>query len=245
LEIQGLDDNNGRYGFLIESPEPIDWVNNGQGRVSLMVEHSPSAMTGAEPAFGAVKLINCSLQNPEWVEILVQEALDLSGYEIKRQRELDDGSIELWDYHEFAPGSQMSAGSVIRVHRGDELPASTDPERVDIYKGSGVNLLRNGGEVLVLLDPSGREVHRRHFMPDGEFTTSYDVVIAPDQDGTRSFIFLRDGGTFVDQVPDGSFRLSWTFHRRDAGEDRPILRRRGSTNPEQATIEFNVPARPS
>ena len=44
------------------------------------------------------------------------------------------------------------------------------------------------------------------------------------------------------QIPDGTSRLRWTLNRRVPTLDHLILRRRGSTVLEKATIEFNIPA---
>jgi hypothetical protein len=101
-------------------------------------------------------------------------------------------------------------------------------------------LLPNNGGLLKLSDSGNQEVHCRHFIP-GPFT-KISAVLAPDSDGTRTFIFLIDGDQkWIDQLTDGTYRFTWTF-RGDAGNDLPVLRRFGSPAHEQTMIEFNVPA---
>jgi hypothetical protein len=237
LEINLLKDDHGQYGFMIESPEPLEWRLDGKGRVTLKVFWSDTAMESPLPAYGSVKFIDCNLL-AEWVEILVQTDIDLSDYKIERI--YTDGSAPDL-YYRFGVDSQYRAGTRIRIHSGSTPSEPFDLERKDIFMGTGADILSNSGETLRLSDTEGHEIHRRQFTPR-EFTI-LDTVIAPDSDGTRTFVFLRDkdSGEWINDIADGRFRFEWEF-RRDAGSDLPILRRLGSTAPEQATLEFNVPA---
>lgn len=46
---------------------------------------------------------------------------------------------------------------------------------------------------------------------------------------------------YLNQNCQGRHRPHWTFRRRDAGNDQPVLRRKGSTEPERTAIEFSFP----
>jgi hypothetical protein len=244
LEIQLLEDDNGRYGFLIESPEPIDWCQNNTGRVSLEIEYSPEAMAKTTPAQGIAKLVDCNLQDPEWVEILVQDDLDIAGYKIQHASGNFDEEYELQDYYVFPERSLMRAGTIVRVYRGNDTAGTEKPERINRFADRPTNLLKNTGELLALLELGGNIIHQRHFLPESAFSKPYhagEAVLAPDADGTRTFIFVIESATADFQIPNGSYRMHLTYRRRDAGEDRPVFRRDGSTEPEETFIEFNVP----
>lgn len=240
LEIQVLKDSNGPYGFLIESPEPIQWRHQGKGRVTLEVRRAVNNMESPLPAYGPVKIIDCDLLG-DWLEILVQTDIDLSGYKIERIDPATDTSILPDVYYTFGPNSKFKAGTVIRINTHSQ-PNNYVPsvERKDIFIGTDSDILSNTSEMLRIIDATGREIHRRQFAPR-EFE-KLQTVIASDSDGTRTFVFLRDSSrTWISQLPDGTYWFQWAF-RRNAGGGLPILRRRGSTAPEEATLEFNLPA---
>jgi hypothetical protein len=240
LEINVLQDDHARYGFMIESPEPIAWEVTGKRRVKLDVAKAENMLECPKPAYGPVKLIDCRLQE-EWVEVLVQTDLDLSGYKIEHIDPMADSSIPPDVYYTFAPDSKFRAGTAVRIHTHSQ-PDNYVPnvERKDLFLEAGPDVLNNAGETLRITDAESREIHRRRFAPM-EFE-KLRAVIAPDADGTRTFVFLRDNsGAWVSQVPGGAYRFVWTF-RRNAGSKLPILCRRGSTADEEATIAFNVPA---
>lgn len=238
IEINVLEDANGRYGFMIESPEPIQWRIDRKGRVTLeKVQRSDNMIAPSMPAYGPVKFIDCDLQ-ADWVEILVQTDLDLSGYKIERIY----SSTPPDTYYRFDEGSRFRAGTIIRIHSGFPPPAPQPiQERKNLYVGPSASILGNAGEILRISDQEGREIHRRQFAPS-DYETFTSFVIAPNADGTRTFLFLlNNSGVWINQIPDGVFRFYWHF-LRDAGPDLPVLRRSGSTTPEKTFIEFNVPA---
>jgi len=143
LEVQILEDDNGRYGFLIEGPEPIDWRRNEAGRVSLEVERSQQTMSESTLAQGIAKFIDCNLQDPEWVEILVQNDLELVGYKIQHASGALDAEYVLADYYEFPEGLYVRAGTIIRIYRGDDTEGTEKPERVNRFANLSNNLLKN------------------------------------------------------------------------------------------------------
>jgi hypothetical protein len=237
LEINVLQDNDdARYGFMIESPEPIAWETPGkQGRVTLDVQRSADPMESPEPAYGPVKLIGCCFTE-SWVEILIQTDLDLANTRIER---IDAPNDNATLYYEFKADSKFRAGTVVRIHVGQQ-PGNYVPgvERRDVFGVSG-DVLTDTGITLRVIDAGEREIHRRQFLPLSWVSRTF--VLAPDADGTRTFVFLRDdAGAWVNQVPNGAYRFAWTFRRNVVGSDLPVLRRRGSTISEQASIEFNV-----
>jgi hypothetical protein len=248
LEINVLKDDNGTYGLMIESPEPIAWKLpeqiqskfKGQGRVTMRAEKTTDTVEPPSPAYGPAKFIDCVLSGDEYIEILVQADIDLSGYKIERAYP-DPTPPET--YYSFSPNAHYREGTIIRIHSGLAPSNSTpNPERKDLYLGSSVEILSNDGETLRLLNPEGNEIHRRTFVSISTTFNELSHVIAPDADGTRTFIyFLDDNSDWISQLANGSYRFTWTF-QRNAGNDLPILRRFGLTALEETVVEFNIPA---
>lgn len=252
LEINVLEDEYGRYGFLVESPEPIHWKLNGPGRVSLQVKKGMEEIASPTPAYGLAKLIGCKL-GEEQVTLLVQADVDLAGYRIEQVNGEGDGGVL---YYEFGARSRFQAGTVLQLHVSEppaELKAGV--EQKDLY-GATAEIVSEAGSTLRICDAEGREIHRRRFAPmsfvsypmvttDPDATRNF--VLAPDADGTRTFLFLRekqDGvHRWLDDLTDGVgvYRFDWTF-KRDTGDSLPLLRRCGITTAENASIEFKVPA---
>ncbi len=239
LEIDVLEDSAGRYGLLIESPEPIEWLKDGEGRVSLSVEYSEASDVALGPAYGPLKLIECNLAGDEWVEVLAQTDLDLSGHKIERVS--DKAPTEL--FFVFPAGTRACAGTQLRVHSGRRPPpAPADAVRKDIYAERIGKVLDNEGSVLRILDPHGKELHRRQFAPRN-CVSLQNVLLASDPDGTRTFVFLKDSnGGSMRKLEDGLYSMIWQF-RRNAGPRIPVLWRHGSCDSETATIDFSLPPR--
>jgi hypothetical protein len=254
LEISLLEDDCGRYGFFVESPEPIPWKLNEPGRVSLTIGKAVGDIVSPVPAYGPVKLIGCEISGitgTDQVDLLIQTDADLAGYRIEQVNNEGDGAL----YYEFSAGSQFQAGAVLHIHAGEPpAVASAGIGQKDLY-GAIAGTVIEGGPTLRLCDADGREIHRRQF--GTVLSESYDMVttdadatqtfvLGPDADGTRTFIFLRekqdDGQCWLDALPDGVYRFDWTFKRDTGDEKLPVLRRCGVTTAEEASIEFNVPA---
>jgi hypothetical protein len=250
LEINVLEDEHGQYGFFVESPEPIPWKLDGQGRVSLRVKKGMEEVASPTPAYGPAKLIGCNL-GEEQVTLLVQADVDLAGYRIEQVNGEGDGGVL---YYEFCARSRFQAGTVLQIH-ASEPPAepTAGVDQKDLY-GATAGIVSDAGSTLRLCDAKGREIHRRQFTPVPFVSynlamtspgASRTFVLAPDADGTRTFLFLRekhDGEhRWLDDLADGVYRFDWTFER-DAGDKLPVLRRCGSTSAERAVIEFKLPA---
>jgi len=251
LEISVLEDEYGRYGFFVESPEPIPWKLNGPGRVSLGIGKGVGDIVSPMPAYGPVKLIGCKIMGMDQVDLLIQADADLSGYRIEQVNNEGDGGPL---YYEFSAGSRFQAGAVLHIHAGEPpAEATAGVGQKDLY-GATAGIVIEAGPTLRICDADGREIHRRQFgtmsfesysMVTTDPDATQTFVLAPDADGTRTFIFLRekrDGEhCWLDALPDGVYRFDWTFER-DAGDKLPVLRRCGVTTVERAVIEFKLPA---
>ncbi len=135
LEITVLNDRDADYGFLLESPEALDW-----SRLAVTLSTANPAQPVSEWRIGPAKLIDAALMtfardptpdyNRQWVELMVQRDIDLSGHILDAATAAEPESFV--PYHVFPAGSLYRAGTVLRVHNGAD--PGTDPQsREDVY----------------------------------------------------------------------------------------------------------------
>lgn len=239
VEIHVLEDANGRYAFLIESPEPLDWRRSGTGRVTLALGYSAQGVAPPSLAPARVQVIECDVAN-EAVELMVTDDLHLSGYALERV--VLAGGVEAAEpLYQFPAGSLYRAGTRIRLTTRAAAGVTVSPDVVSIGIGSPVDLLGGAAESIRIVDAAGTEVHRATFLPLAEYARKA-VVTASDPDGTRTFVFLLAADdTWDSDVPDGTWQLELEY-RRNAGAGRPVLRRGGSSASEHVLLSFSTPA---
>lgn len=239
VEIHLLEDANGRYGFLLESPEPLDWRHDSVGRITLALGSGAQAVSAPSLAPSLVRVVSCDIAN-ELIEVLVTDDLDVSGFAVDRVV-VAGGAEATTPIHQFAAGTTYRGGTLVRLAIQRAAGTTTGPDAVEIGLGAQTRLLGGQTETIRIVDSSGREVHRRSFLPLAAYTAQ-NVVTATDPDGTRTFIFVRAADrTWNANLPDATYQFTLQY-RRDAGAKRPILRRGGSTASEQALLSFSVPA---
>ena len=152
------------------------------------------------------------------------------------------------DYYCFEGESRLPAGTVIRIHAGSapykaKTGGGIESRYVAQLGEQGWPLLNPTGEVLRVIDQTGSEGHRRPFLPSNVYKP-VPVVLLRTRDGTAAYLFFPDDGNAVGPLPDGHYRLMFTFQRDISKKDPkvPVLRRAGSSDPEKALIEFMVPS---
>lgn len=238
MEIALLRDEERSYALLLENPEPIEWA-----RTTLTLRHAGSAPF-TQPSTGPVKIIDTALSGSEgeWVDLLVQGAMDISGYAIEYAGG-DADPLSYTTYYEFTNEGQMPAGTIIRVHAGtEEDDPAPAPDRVHRYAmASAEERLNPAGDTLRLVDANGREIHRRHVAAADAFEALAFVALR-NADQTRMLIFFPESEQMpVGNVPEGVIRMEWRF-LLDIGPAARLLKRGGSPDPENAAIEFSLPA---
>ena len=245
LEITVLSDRDGDYGFLLESPEALDW-----SRLSVALSTASPAQPVPEWPIGPIKLIDANLvrftRNPtpdynlQWIELLIQQDIDLFDHVLDAAPTAKAESFT--PFFVFPSGSIYRAGTVLRVHNGAN-PGDDPESREDVYlyANNGESRLAARTMILRLTKPDGAPLHARPFQR-GPVWTESDVRVIPSGDGARAFILpLNPDGT--PRPPENqTWRLDLTWWR-DIGPQAPVLRRFGFTAPETAILQFSTGTR--
>ena len=251
LEITSLLDSIRSYALLLESPEPIDWARANL-RVRYMTGVAPTQLSVSSPvkiievAFGQRENTDPSAYNTEWVDMLIREDINLNGFTVEHSNSSGQNDNPFIPYYQFHDESVLPTGTIIRIHSGAQAEDSTPIlERVHCYAtaadGEHKWLLNNAGDTVRLLDASGREVYRWSFLPNNAYQ-DLDAILICNLDQTRVFIFFPNlPPTPVGEVPKGRLRLEWIF-MRNVGANMPVLKRGGSDQPENTSLEFDLPA---
>ncbi|MEM7021539.1 MAG: hypothetical protein AAF637_03000, partial [Pseudomonadota bacterium] len=197
VEITVLNDQAGDYGFLMESPEALDW-----SRLEVTLSTASPPQPVPEWPVGPVKLIDAQVvrfgsatspdYNRQWVELLVQDDLDLSDYVLDATRATEPENFT--PFYTFPSGSSFRAGTVIRVHNGTDPGDDPDGrEDVYLYANNGESRLGRRNMILRLAAPDGNVLHSRTFHR-GLIWNAEDARIIPSGDGARAFIIPLDAG---------------------------------------------------
>lgn len=240
LEVLALDDNSECYGFLIESPEPIDWK-----RVTMSVSYSSSNPL-VEEASEPIKIIGASISqsgvgtacNNEWVDILLREPFDINGLVVEHKSE---GGNDFQRYILFSSEKLLPAGTIIRTHSGkEEDDTGFSPEIEHRYLSLNTWQFKSMGETLRLKDAQGKVLHARYIAKAGSFSSKGAICIR-NADNTRAFVFYPGSGENASKIEKGNYRFDLRF-KRNTGGDQPVLKRMGGDSDEETDIEFSYPA---
>ena len=240
LEILCLDDKSRSYGFLLESPEPLDWIRTTVG-VSLN-KNAPNV----EEASETVKIVGGSIDSSgsgtdydsEYIDILVRDSLDVSAMIIQHK---SDGQASFANYYSFPDQGAIQAGTVIRLHTGSQASDSNPSQEVEnVYLGLSAWQLSSAGETIQLLDRNGKILHTRHIEPSSSFATQQAILVR-NADGTRAFVFIPQGGELAASLVQGKYTFDFVYNR-NIGPADVDLKRHGSDEPEESVIEFSLPA---
>jgi hypothetical protein len=234
LDVSILRDGVRRYALVLESPEPIDWRRQGQGRTSVTIRRNATAAAGTTASTGPMKISDGALGDAGWVEILAREATDLSRWTI----DFLDGVGAATPFHAFPDGTHVAPGSILRVHAAAPPQLAPEAELAVVAASTPVPLPAEG-TTLRLTNAAGVEVHRRQVL-SGAFDAVYQTVLAADADGTRTVVLLKQGNAWVDDLPTGTYRVELTFRRSAGGDGRPTLRRNASTTDETTRIYVSI-----
>lgn len=126
--------------------------------------------------------------NLEWVELLVQEAMHLDGYEV--QHTINPGTLQeaFETYYTFRETKRLPFGTTLRIHSGAARNhAAPEPERLHRYVAGenqvGNWRLNNTGDTIRVLNPQGVVVHTRTFASTagqaGEGVTTAYLIVCP------------------------------------------------------------------
>lgn len=245
IEIALMNDRARSYGLLLESPEPLDW-----DRTELKVLFADRG-EAIEEFDGLVKIIDGRLGNPvvsrqviinrndQWVDLLVLETSDLSGFtvEVRPASASEDETYQ--EYYHFPENSFYLAGTLVRIYNGSQPTSPAETEAIHLYADHQTRALSTAGARIRLKDANREILHTRLVLSDSALTEQ-DSNIIRNQDGTRALIFIKRGNNEFSELEHGIQQLSFTF-KRDIGPDAPVLKRFGFDDAEETYIEFSLP----
>lgn len=247
LEVTVLNDVNQSYGFLLECPEPLP-----AQRVQEITLFRSSVAEPIDEFHNRIKLIGAEIQrttipgtrrsdyNRQWIEILLLERTDLSGYKIEYRDNAADEEDAFNLFYTFAPGSIYPVGTKLIIYNGanpNVLPEST--EHMLLYAGHNARSFIPSGTTVRLVDTANKIVHQRPFFGNTSFTVQ-DLHLVRSQDETRLFFFVKGNGLEYSELLNAAYRISFTF-LRDLGNGALLLKRFGYSEAEKGQIEFSLP----
>ena len=245
-EVALMNDGHQSYGLLLESAEPLDWNRtelnllfaNRLNTIEEEVDHLVKIIDGSVENIGIPRRIGISPNN-QWIDILVLETTDLSGYTVEYLPISVGAEGPYQEYYRFPENSLYLAGTLIRVYNGSQPTSDDETEHVNLYADHQTGTLDAAGTLIRIKDAHNETLHTRPIFSNAGLK-ELDSSIIRNQDGTRAFIFVRSGDNEFSELSDGIYHLKFEF-KRDIGSDAPILKRFGFTYAEEAAIEFSLP----
>lgn len=231
VQVTRVEIDGASLAFLVQSPEPIDWL-----RTEIALWRTSLART--EPALpGKVKLaaVNFAANriDIDSVVLLLREPMSLTGYRIESRlvtwpvnlntgvvidaQTLSDAGLPGQDwatYRTFETGGKLPAGEILEIQPKDTGPLS-QAGQVGLDAGS-VDFSRRifYSVEMRLVAPNGEIVHARHFLPDDDYV-SEDVKVLRKADGTGFFMVKLDVALNVVPLSLDQYRLKLTYHRNN------------------------------
>lgn len=234
LEVSLINDKDQSYGLLLESPEPLP-----AARVQDVIISRNSVAESIDEFRNTVKLIRTSF-NEQWIEVLLLEEIDLSGYRIEYRERAAEDDEPFTLYYTFGAGSVYPVGTKLIVNNGVAPNVAPAPiEHVRLYAGHSAQSFVPGGAYVRIVDANDEVVHQRPFFRDSRYTRQ-DVALIRNQDETRLFIFIKQNGADFSELTPGIYRLAFTY-LRDTGDETAVLKRFGFNGEETGQIEFSIP----
>jgi hypothetical protein len=228
LQVTRVELNNAPVAFLVQSPEPIDWL-----RTDISFHLTPLART--EPALpGKIKLAAVKFAanriDIESIALLLREPGNLTGYRIERrlitwpmrspmgvvidaQTLSGDSLAELqWaTYRTFETEKNLAAGTTVQVLPGDEMAAPSGLKGVYLDVVDPARRISYSIE-LRLIAPDGRVIHARHFLPHEDYLFD-QVKLLRKADGTGVIIARDHVGALFVPFPLLQYRLQLSYKR--------------------------------
>jgi hypothetical protein len=253
VQVTRVDIDGAPMAFLMQSPEPIDWLRT---EIAL----SGTSLARTEPALPSkLKLaaVNfaANMIDIDSVVLLLREPMDLSGYLIESRLvtwpvNLESGVVidaqtisgdelsqQAWTtYREFGAERNLAAGKILFASA--EPSASGHLTGLDAGKVDFARRISYSVE-LRLVASDGEIVHARHFLPDDNYPNE-DVNVLRKADGTGFFMVKLDGGSSVIPFPLAQYRLKLTYHRnnRTRVAASQILSQAGNDADELVTLDI-------
>ena len=234
LEVLSIGDGTVISALLVESPEPIEWERCSIALSTIAVSTTITEFTGDVKIIGGSTEQDGSNLNSQYVDLLVMETIDLSGYVLKLLLDNTDGTTSTSNYYTFPEESNFLAGSAIRIFNGSD-DGETATEYFSYFAGNSIYELDVADQTMQLL--TGDEIIHSRIIYPVSAVSDIKTTLVRNADGTRLFVF-------ADDFDNGNYRFDFTYGRDISSEDAaaPVLMRYGSSLAEKVSIEFSLPA---
>jgi hypothetical protein len=216
----------GNLGFLLESPEPIDW-----SRSTFFLSHSSSQVGDSDLSDG-IKIcevgIHATNVQQEQVSLLLDRQMNLTGYQL----EYYDGT-DWQPFFTFGDEEPMLTGTMITIESCAGT-STTDNLREIRFANRTSPMLSGNVVCLRLVDANGVAGHRKEVLSANSFSdVSSDVRVLRKEDGTGMMLY-------IDNMQQGTYRLMmWYFLDNTVQEpDSPVFKFNGNSNAEMALIDI-------
>lgn len=121
---------------------------------------------------------------------------------------------------------RLAAGTRVMVHSGNEsdwmdppIPGVTRRFLANAPDRGWFRLPGNRPLQIRLRDASNEIGHTRCFLPPAEYAAEGGVRLLRKQDGTEFAVFRKGGGTVGSLLPEGQYRLEFSYRRRNTAFD--------------------------
>lgn len=232
VQVTQVEIDEAPLAFLVQSPEPIDWLRTD-------IAFWKTSLARSEPGVpGRVKLaaVNFAANriDIDSVVLLLREPLELTGYRIEGRlatwplspgsgvaidaQTLLDGWVDehSWTtYRTFDSQKKSPAGTTLQIQPVDAAPFAP-PGLVGVDAETVAPARRIFYSIeLRIVAPDGKIMHARHFLPN-ESHVPEDVRVLRKADGT-GFFMLRAGADDSSVIPFslGQYRLKLIYHRNN------------------------------
>jgi len=243
VEVLRIEQDNRAIGFLVQSPEPVDWGRVWIDAFRTVEDSGPVEAPGSVKITGVSWAANAPIE--ESVTLLLREKVSLSGFMIEYRLPSEPAGGQGIDppwrtYKVFDGEASLHSGARIRVFSGS-LADNPVPETgvvlrfvASIGEAGSAHFGREAVDLRVR-DNAGRIVHARRFLRDGGFSPQF-VRILRKPDGTAFFVLPSVDRSFA----PATYRLR-LHYRRDAGDELPRFSQAGDQNDE--VVELDIPWR--
>jgi hypothetical protein len=244
VQISRIEIDAAPLAFLLQSPEPIDWLRTeiARSRTNLVLPKSTLP--------GKVKIVALNFASTgfdiESVVLLLREPLNLTGYRIESRlvewpenqeividaqtRSEEELSKQAWTtFHLFEKERNLAAGTTLGV-RADP---NVEPASIDLTGNVSYSV------ELRLIAPNGNVVHSKHFLPDTNYV-SEDVSVLRKADGTGFFMIHLDDSLNALPLSPAQYRLKLTYHRNNRTRipTSQVLSQAGNDDDEIVTLDI-------
>jgi hypothetical protein len=250
LDITRIEHNGKAICLLIRTGEPIDWRRttlkfSQTGQPQQLVPQPPEGLRAITVGFASG---SSPQPNSESVLILLNEALDLTGWQIEWRpfpRTGTDADSEWNPWYTFGNEPLRALGQRVRVFAGQGINSpSPSPEGEEVrFRNAPTTEFKpsfpSTGVDLRLVRPDGYSAHMRRFLPDGDYSEKQAKMLR-SADGTGIILFGPDTTVSRQQLKPGEYRLRWEYRRDNTKLDQTslVLSQNGRTSPEVTVIDI-------